>query len=48
MTLAEAAKAIVEEARDIMQKDLGVQIDWQSKQEREALVNSLNGKQCDI
>lgn len=46
LTIGEAAEVIVSEARELLSKDLGVQIDWTSAQEREkSLVSaaSANG-----
>ena len=36
VTVAEAARAMVDEARQMLQKDLGIHIDWASSQERES------------
>lgn len=47
VTVAEAALATVEEARQMLQKDLGIHIDWASSQERESSLvtaTSINGK----
>ena len=45
LTFAEAAKMIVEEAREFLQKDLGIQVNWESQEEREQnLASILNGK----
>lgn len=44
LTFAEASQVIVEEARDLLQKDLGVEIDWGSQEEREKNLSAiLNG-----
>ncbi len=43
MTIAEAAKVIVDEARELLQKDLGMTIDWSSTQEREKSLVAANG-----
>ena len=39
LTYAEAAKAIVDEAREVLQKDLGTSIDWSSSQDREKSIS---------
>ena len=49
VTVAEAARAMVEEARAMLQKDLGVRIDWADSQDREnslvaAAVAAANGE----
>lgn len=45
LTISEASKAVVEEARDVLQKDLCIQIDWASKEDREKNLSAvLNGK----
>ena len=47
VTVAEAARAMVEEARQMLQKDLGIHIDWASSQERESSLvaaASINGR----
>ena len=44
--MAEAAEVIVNEARDILQKDLGMKIDWNSPEEVQkssSLISSLQG-----
>eukprot|EP00094_Tigriopus_californicus_P010747 TCALIF_10365-PA protein Name:"Similar to POLQ DNA polymerase theta (Homo sapiens)" AED:0.03 eAED:0.03 QI:160/0.93/0.76/1/0.81/0.88/17/0/1134 len=41
LTVSEASKAVVEEARDVLQKDLGIQIDWDSKEDRERNLSAL-------
>lgn len=41
LTFAEASQAIVEEARDLLQKDLGVDIDWGSLEERKKNLSAL-------
>lgn len=41
LTIAEAAVVIVDEARDILQKDLGMEINWESSQERQRNLSAL-------
>ena len=51
VTVAEAARAMVEEARQMLQKDLGIHIDWASSQEREnslVAAASINSKRSII
>jgi hypothetical protein len=43
LTYAEAATAIVDEARRMVETDLGVAIDWTSASECQAIGNSLKG-----
>lgn len=40
-TIGEAAVLIVDEARELLQKDLGMQINWESSQERQANLSRL-------
>ena len=45
MTIGDAAVLIVDEAREMLQKDLGMKIDWGSSQERqENLSRLMNGE----
>ena len=51
VTVAEAARAMVDEARQMLQKDLGIHIDWASSQERESSLvaaASINRELCSI
>lgn len=41
LTISEASKAVVEEARDVLQKDLCIQIDWASKEDREKNLSAV-------
>ena len=41
LTFSEASRAIVEEARDLLQKDLGVDIDWGTQEDRQKNISAL-------
>ena len=48
VTFKEAAALILEEARETLQKDMGVQIDWDSPDERKRNLSMAmeRGKSC--
>eukprot|EP00095_Tigriopus_kingsejongensis_P003466 maker-scaffold13_size735724-snap-gene-6.23 protein:Tk03466 transcript:maker-scaffold13_size735724-snap-gene-6.23-mRNA-1 annotation:"dna polymerase theta isoform x3" len=52
LTIAEAAQAMVDEAREVLQKDLGIRIDWNSNEDRQRnlsiIINESESKKKEM